>query len=135
MTSSGFEDPNEIMFREVHPAWVRDGRITSQAFKPTATDEDKVSVYRSSLITAEGAFLYHTEVCKMSSTGTWGVTVAECTGEDVPVLPDPVESPPERVQAAHCVLDFTTVGSRKQVEGKASKLSRAATARGCLFEP
>ena len=32
-------DDDEVLFRQVHPAFVRDGRPSSQAFRPTPKDE------------------------------------------------------------------------------------------------
>ena len=37
--------PDTLLFRQVNPGWIREGRVTSQAFKPTAKDEKKLSVY------------------------------------------------------------------------------------------
>lgn len=37
-------DAGELLHRQVHPNWIRDGRITSQAFRPTKKDDNKLSI-------------------------------------------------------------------------------------------
>jgi hypothetical protein len=126
------DDDGELLFRQVHPSFVRDGRPSSQAFRPTPKDAGKLSVARGSLTTAVGAFQHHTEHLGLSSAGTWGVTVAECLEQGLPALADPVTSPPETVaDPAHAVIDFTA-HSRGQVEARGARFARKAHERGRL---
>ena len=76
--STPLSDDEELLFRQVHPSFVRDGRPSSQAFRPTAKDEGKLSVARGSLTTPAGAFEVHTTGLGLPSAGTWAVTVGEC---------------------------------------------------------
>jgi len=39
-----FEDKDELLLRQVHPNFIVESRITSQAFLPTEKDEKKLSV-------------------------------------------------------------------------------------------
>ena len=34
-----------ILLRQIHPIWIQQGRVTSQAFRPTPKDENKLSVF------------------------------------------------------------------------------------------
>jgi len=36
---------NTLLLRQVHPSFVQDGKITSQVFRPTPKDENKLSMY------------------------------------------------------------------------------------------
>ncbi|HEY4014800.1 MAG TPA: hypothetical protein VGM06_15765 [Polyangiaceae bacterium] len=125
-------DDDELLFRQVHPTFVRDGRPSSQAFRPTAKDERKLSVARGSITTAATAFQHHTERLGLPSGGTWGVTVGECREQGLPAFSDPVTAPPEKVaDPAHAIIDFTT-HSRNQVDAKGARLARTAFERGRL---
>lgn len=37
--------PESLLLRQVNPRWIREGRVTSQVFRPTPKDEKKLSVY------------------------------------------------------------------------------------------
>ena len=43
-----------LLLRQIHPSFVQDGRVTSQAFRPTPKDESLLSVYDGDQITPEG---------------------------------------------------------------------------------
>lgn len=77
------DDLSELLWRHVHPSWVRDGEPTSQAFKPMPKDEGKLSVSRGSLTTAPNAFAMHTESLGLEAVGTWAVSVGEVVAEPV----------------------------------------------------
>ena len=133
--STPLSDDEELLFRQVHPSFVRDGRPSSQAFRPTAKDEGKLSVARGSLTTPAGAFALHTIGLGLPSAGTWAVTVGECREQVLNVLPDPLTSPPEKVNdPAHALVDFTP-HSKSQGEAKGARLARKAVERGQLHPP
>jgi hypothetical protein len=128
-------DEDEILYRQVHPTFVRDGRPSSQAFRPTPKDQGKLSVARGSLTTASAAYEHHTVSLGLRSGGTWGLMVAECAAQALPVLPDPLTSPPEKVpDPAHAVVDFSGLSNSK-VEAKGMLLARGAASRGRLHPP
>lgn len=124
-------DEAELLYRQVHPGFVVDGRVTGQAFRPTKKDDDKLSVARSSLTTPQGAYEHFTTTLALASAGSWGVTVGECRAQALPVRPDPL-SEPDVPDPAHAYVDFEDV-SKSQAEAKAARLARIATARGRLF--
>ncbi|MEO7329272.1 MAG: hypothetical protein ABI193_11880 [Minicystis sp.] len=128
-------DDAELLYRQVHPSFVRDGRPTSQAFRPTPKDENKLSVARDALTSASAAYELFTRGLGPASAGAWGVTVGECRHQALPVRPDPLTSPPEKVaDPAHAVIDFEDI-SRGQTEAKGARLARSAVARGRLHPP
>lgn len=125
-------DGDELLFRQVHPSFFRDDRMTSQAFRPTKKDEGKLSVARSSLTDARKAFEHWTHKLGLLSAGTWAVSVAECTKHEVRAFPEPLASPPERVaDPAHAFVDFRDL-SNGRVESKAANLRNEALVRGRL---
>jgi hypothetical protein len=123
-------DDEELLFRQVHPAFVRDGRPSSQAFRPTSKDEGRLSVARGLITTARVAHELYTTGLGHSSAGTWGITVAECREQTLSVLPDPLTAPPEKVaDPAHAVVDFSP-HSKSQREAKGARLALKAVGRG-----
>jgi hypothetical protein len=138
MTSANLgpvSDDEELLFRQVHPAFVRDGRPSSQAFRPTPKDEGKLSVARGSLTTAAAAYELYTAGMGLQSAGSWALSVAECREQALHVVPDPLTSPPAKVaDPAHAVIDFASY-SNSQREAKGSRLAKKAFERGRLHPP
>lgn len=129
------KDPEEQLFRQVHPNFVRDGRPSGQAFRPTKKDESKLSVSRSALTTAKAAFELYTQKLELASFGVWAISVGECGAEGLAVLSDPLESPPSKVaDPSHAVVDFSGI-SNSQADARGLRLRRRATERGCLYSP
>lgn len=119
-------DGEELLYRQVSPAFIEEGAITSAAFTPTRKDEGLLSVSRSGLVTAQQAWERHTRDKGLKSAGTWGFTVIETA---LPCYGDPTTAPPDD---AHAVVDFRGL-SRGAVEKKAKLLRDVALARGCLY--
>ena len=70
--------PDTLLFRQVNPGWIREGRVTSQAFKPTAKDEKKLSVYDGDQVTAQQAYVHYTSRLGLPSVGVMAVNVPLC---------------------------------------------------------
>ena len=64
--------------RQIHPSFIQEGRVTSQAFRPTPKDEDKLSTYDGDQIDARSAWKHYTETLGHDSDGALGVSVSEC---------------------------------------------------------
>ena len=119
----------EVLHRQVHPNFVRNGRPSSQAFRPSSRDEGQMSVSRGSRITAEAAYRRYTSQGRLSS-GVWSVTVLECNEVGLEAYDDPLEQ-----DDAHAIVNFSPISSKGQVERIADKLAAAARQRGCQFMP
>jgi hypothetical protein len=119
-------NPDDLLFRQIHPAWIDDGVPSSQAFKPTRKDDGMLSIALGGLSTAEGAFVHHTTVLKLASIGSWGVSVAEVSATGLTGYAEPLADSP-----AHGFIDFREL-TRGQVESKAKVLLAGARARGRL---
>lgn len=118
---------DSLLLRQIHPSFLRLGRATSQAFRPTPKDESLLSVYDGSLISAEASWIHFTTILKRDSVGTMAVTVEECAAESLSVRPDPDAFP------EHAVIDFSGF-SHNQCEKKGKNLKAKAEARGWLYQ-
>ena len=116
-----------LLLRQIHPSFTQAGFATSQAFRFTPKDKSKLSVYDGDQITAEASWLHYTTQLQHKSVGTLAVTVAECTEENLPSLPDPDPFP------EHAVIDFTGLAEKKCYT-KSKKLQAKAQARGWLHQ-
>ncbi len=48
--------PDTLLLRQIHPSFVQDGRVTSQAFRPTPKDELRLSVDDGDRVGAEASW-------------------------------------------------------------------------------
>jgi hypothetical protein len=94
-------NPATILLRQIHPSWVQQGRVTSQAFRPTPKDESKLSVYDGDQIEPEPAWRHFTATLGFQSAGVLGITVSECTDLELKVTPDPEPFP------EHVLIDYS----------------------------
>jgi hypothetical protein len=122
-------DEEQTLHRQVHPSWVQDGRITSQAFSPTPKDAGLLSVYDGKQIGAELSFIHYTTVQKLAAIGTLSVTAEEAASIGLPWRLDPEPFP------EHAVIDFTGLSSPGKVKAKAQALAERARRRGWTYTP
>ena len=115
------------LLRQINPAWRQEGRVTSQAFRPTPKEEKRLSVYDGDLITAEKAWEHFTSSLGCSSIGVLAVTVEECARHELPATLDPNPFP------EHAVIDFAGF-SENQIKKKAKYLKTAAESRGWQYQ-
>lgn len=127
-----------LLHRQVHPSFVRNDRVTSQAFlptsqvfRPTPKDNSLLSVSDGDQISAEQAYLrfIRNPLCK--SIGTLSVSEEECRFLGVNAIPDP--DPPSE-QPDHCFIDFREKSNR-QIEKIATCLRNHAVDRDWTFGP
>lgn len=125
---------DELLWRQVNPAFVDGGRISSQVFTPTEKDERELSTTRSSKATAEASFRHFTEVMGFRSAGVHAVSVAEVVGQGLRAVDDSAieeaQKPP-----GHAYIDFKHVEAVKQRKKIGGKLRDLAEARGWQHGP
>lgn len=119
----------ELLHRQAHPAFIRDGRISSAAFRPNSQDNGRLSVSRDSIVSAEEAFRRYTGRGR-DSCGVWSVTVGECNSLGLEAYEDGLADDP-----SHALVDFQPLPSKKQFEKVADKLAALARQRGCQYTP
>ncbi len=117
-----------LLLRQVSPNFVRQGRVTSQAFTPTPKDQQRLSAYDGDQISAEASWFHFTETLGLDSAGVLAVSVGECESRGTLAIPDP-ESFPE-----HVLIDFNEL-SRKGSKDAAKILRNLAEERGWQYEP
>ena len=119
--------PETLLYRQVHPSWVRHGRTTSQAFDPTPKDKNSLSVYDGDQITPEDAWNHYTSVLDFQSRGVVAITVADCEDQALGVVSDP-----QPAFLEHVLIDFSGIATN-EMKRVARRLSRLAGSRGWMF--
>lgn len=124
----------DLLHRQVHPSFVRDGRPTSQAYRPTPKDDSRLSVSCGRKVDARAAYERHIALKNargdaLRSAGTSSVSREECAKEELPVADAPTDA-----NDAHVVIVFAGL-SHTKVEQRAANLLRAALDRGWTFQP
>lgn len=116
-----------FLYRQVHPSWIQEGRVTSQVFKPTPKDEGLLSVYDGDMIDPLGAWRHYNNNLELPSCGVLAVTVNECSTLSLPARPDPEPFP------EHAVIDFNEISSSSAREKKAKMLKHYAEKRDWCY--
>lgn len=116
-----------ILLRQVHPSFVQDGRVTSQAFRPTPKDDKQLSVYHGDMISASGSWEHFVAQAGCSSVGVMGASHRECVSQALPVVADGVPF------AEHASIDFAAF-EENDIKKKAKVLARDAQSRGWLHQ-
>jgi hypothetical protein len=75
-------EDSTLLYRQINPLFVQNGNISSQAFRPTTKDNNKLSVYDGSLISSKNAYEHFTGILGCSSIGVMAVSVRECLDEN-----------------------------------------------------
>lgn len=130
--------PDDLLFRQVHPSHWNGKEPNSVAFMPTPKDDDLLSLDDARLTTAEAAWTHFTSVLGLRSAGTWAVSTAEVTAAgNLTYRSDPVvnQAEPAKSNAAHCLVDFSKLGSKGERKRCAQQLALRASARGSRFLP
>ena len=117
-----------LVMRQINSAWMQDGQVTSQAFRPFPKDDGLLSVYDGDMIEPPAAHSHFTTKLGFGSIGIQAVRVDECADLELPARPDPLPDFDE-----HAVIDFTAHG-KKAIKSKAKLLRSKAAERGWLFQ-
>lgn len=116
-----------LLYRQINPSWLQQGRVTSQALKPTPKDQRRLSVYDGDQITPVDSWTHYTTELRFASVGVLAITVGECASQELAVDPDGVPF------AFHVSIRFDG-RSNSQIEKKAKRLQEWAVARGWLYQ-
>lgn len=129
------EDGGELLLRQVNPAFVREGRPSSQVFRPTPKDAGLLSVNRGSMIDAASAYARFVSHANCRSCGVVAVSVAELAAEQLAAHDAPlVANVDDEDDPSHAVIDYRAV-AKNAAEKKSGRLVRVALLRGFLFGP
>jgi hypothetical protein len=119
--------PDTLLLRQIHPSFIQEGRVTSQAFRPTPKDELHLSVDNGDCITPSAAWERFNDNPACSSAGVQAVKAQDCSQEELPVIEDGIP------YAEHCSIDFSSF-DRKTIERKAKLLRFKAGELGWLYK-
>jgi len=117
-----------LLLRQVSPSWVKEGRLTSQVFKPTPKDNNRLSAYNGDMISPQDSWKHWTTVLNLNSVGVLAITVDECNKQGLAVECDGDPFP------EHSTINFEGL-SRRQQETKAKFLRKFALDRGWRYQP
>lgn len=127
-------DKAELLFRQIHPNFLENGEPSSDRFRPSAKDKNKLSLDRSSLTTPEKSHALYTSN-GLQSAAVFGLSVEEFESETISCHSDPVdETETSAANPAHALADYGLHTEQKQ-KLIAKKLKRLAISRGCLYPP
>lgn len=118
--------PDTLLLRQIHPSFIQDGRVTSQAFRPTPKDEFLLSVDDGDRVSADASWQCFTADPACKSIGVQAFSQAECTAQGLSVIEDGNPHP------EHCSVDFMAF-DKKAIEKKSKLLRAQAEMRGWLF--
>jgi hypothetical protein len=124
------EEQSEVLRRQVHPTFMHNGVVSSQAFRPTPRDSGQLSVRRESL-SAEAAFRDHCETYGLRSAGTWGINVGEVEEARTRAIDDSAKPDTPK---AHAYIDFRGLTS-SEMKKISRILMNCAHRRGRLYPP
>jgi hypothetical protein len=119
---------NTLLLRQVNPAFIKEERVTSVAFRPTPKDEKQLSVDNGDCVTAEQSYNQFVSNLNCSSIGVLAVSKKECNDVKLPIIENGNPNP------EHCSIDFTNL-SRRDMEIKSKILRDKAIARDWQFRP
>lgn len=117
---------NTLLLRQIHPAFIQQNKITSQAFRPTPKDEKQLSVDNGDKVEAAEAWARFVDNPQCKSAGVLAVSNQECTSQALKVIEDETPYP------EHCSIDFNDL-SNGQINAKSKKLRFFAEQRDWLF--
>jgi hypothetical protein len=116
-----------LLLRQIHPTFIQNGRVTSQAFRPTPKDENQLSVDNGDMISPEESWKRFSEQPECTSSGVMAVSQCECSTSALIVIEDGIPYP------EHCYFDFAPFSS-KQASKIGKKLAAKAHERGWLHQ-
>ncbi|MDD2724199.1 MAG: hypothetical protein PHH59_09300 [Methylovulum sp.] len=116
-----------LLLRQINPSFIQNGRVTSQAFRPTPKDENKLSVYDGDQISPENSWIHFTSNPQCRSDGVMAISHEQCDEQSIPVIPDGIPFP------EHAYLNFSNM-SKGEIERKAKALVSKAKERGWLYQ-
>ncbi|MFB7619822.1 hypothetical protein [Kitasatospora sp. NPDC056181] len=121
---------SELLWRQIHPAFLDGGKMSSQAFTPSDKDDGELSVNRQSIVGANDAFRYFTEVQCFQSTAVYAVSAEEVAAKGLRTVDDSTSDPENAPSPGHAYVDFKAVAAGKRRKRIGGLLRDQAVARG-----
>jgi hypothetical protein len=130
------EDRNESLWRQVNSAWVDGDTVAKLAFLPSEKDQLKLSVCRSSKVSAREAYEEYTRDLGLTSVGVLALTTADVITCGLRTIDDKNSiDPPDPCPSGHSYIDFRRIATNSAMKRAAAALRDAAQAREWAFVP
>lgn len=136
--SDNLNDPEEVLFRHIHPDFFQKGEPSESRFCPSKQDENMLSVDRSSVHDESTSHYVYTYGGRQSAA-IYGVSVLEFNSSGIPCVPDPTKakdatetSRAQLENKAHALADYSAHSNADQ-KLISKKLRRLAMERGKLY--
>lgn len=113
-----------LLYRQINIDWIDNGEVSSQAFRPTPKDKDKLSLYSSEVFSAEEAFDHFLDR-GLTTEGVMGLTNSEFDKTGIPTTQD------NDPFLGHVFADYSSKGKSAQ-RTASKKLKVMANQRGWL---
>lgn len=129
--SDQLTDDHEVMYRQIHPNYMKKGLPASNRFMPSGRDQNKLSVDRGSMLSPAESHAAYTSN-GLQSAAVYGVSVGDFREEKISTRPDPVEAAHDKPgNPAHALADYAPHDevAQKQI---ALRLCGKAISRGVL---
>ncbi len=123
---------DDLLFRQVHPKYMNEGRFTPEVFLLSSSDYGLLSVAHAAKTSAEDAYRRHIKLGR-ASVAVVAVSVSECEEYAVPAYEDPTND-----DAAHAVIDhraFLPDDKKKERRRIRELLALKADERGIAYRP
>lgn len=117
---------NNVLLRQIHPSFFQNGKVTSQAFRPTPKDQSLLSVYDGHKMSPEQSFEHYVQILGLSSCAVAQIVCEDCIENELPVCADPEQFP------EHCLIDFSDMNQSQQTKAS-KKLRQKAEERGLIY--
>ena len=125
-------NPDELLFRQIHPSCMHNGAPASDRFKPQPSDGGMMSVDRGSLTTPSASHALYIGN-GLQSAAVYGVAVNEFSSENIECVEDPIAGTDTAVKnPAHALADYT-LHEEKKWKTISKRLWRNAVGRGQLY--
>lgn len=124
-------NPDEVLFRQIHPNFMQNGKPASDRFKPQPNDAGMMSLDRETLTTAKASHELYISTGRQSSA-VFGVSVGEFNEENIPCQDDPLAATASTpANPAHALADYSRYDEKEQ-KNISKRLHRKAISRGQL---
>ncbi|WP_288266518.1 hypothetical protein [uncultured Bifidobacterium sp.] len=126
--TSGEEDitnSKDVCFRNVHPEFITNGTVSSQAFRPSDNDNGQLSTARSSKVGAQQHYQEFTHFGHKSA-GVYQISTNDIQEAGLRWVDNEANQEESLHMTGHAYLDYR-IYSNSQIKKKARNLSRKAT--------
>lgn len=118
-------DSVDECYRNVHPALISEGIVSSSAFMPTARDEGQLSTARSTKVSAERHYKEFSQ-SGHESAGVYAIKTEDIRDEELRWIDNESVQPESVYMTGHAYIDYRLYPKDKMRKRKARSLARKA---------